>query len=104
MDSWIPKHTPEPKKRWVSGLGLGLGFYPRLNYEEEIKAKSFVVCLIFHLKRKFNQELNSVVYYSAAILNVSKLSGWINRVFSVEYVKKALKTLSETVAISKKCK
>jgi hypothetical protein len=68
------------------------GFLERLNLKEEIAAKSFVYSLIFHLKRKFNQELNCVVYYSAAILNVSKLSGWINRSFSVEYVKKALKT------------
>ena len=74
-------------------------FLERLDLEMEDDAKKFVENLIFHLKRKFQPELNSGVYYSAAILNVSKLSAWINRTFSSEYVKKSFKTLPNTVAM-----
>ena len=42
-------------------------------------------------------KLNSIVYYSAAILNVSKLSAWINRTLSSEYVKKSFKTLLDAL-------
>ena len=47
----------------------------------------FVGSLIFHLKRKYVQELISLAYYSAAILNVSKISAWIDRILSVEFVR-----------------
>jgi hypothetical protein len=40
-----------------------------MDSEDEDDAKKFVESLVFHLKRKFVQELNSVVYYSAAFLN-----------------------------------
>ena len=55
--------------------------FKKMQIEDE-NAKLFLESLVKHILKKFKYELNSPIYHSAAILNVSRLNGWMFRSFS----------------------